>query len=134
MKAKEILLKLKEVADIETKLGDLQIVNEHEDGGIFYIQLLVNEGIKIELDPSPELSKELLAIFIKILSEDYARKLEALNKQGIKITNSFEQEKIEKEINTLKKELDSLWGRGLFTEGQEVQKYIEKLERKLEEL
>lgn len=134
MEANKILLKLKEVADIETKLSNLKIINEYEGGGIFNIQLLANEGTKIELDPSPEFSKKLLEFFIKNLSEDYARKLEGLKNQGIKITNFFEKEELENKIKNYKKELDDLWGRGLFTRGQEVQEYIEELENKLKEL
>lgn len=124
--------------------NDLKTIEERVTALQDYLQIIHNTNVSIEFDvgskpklklyPNEVVSKKVVNILIEEMLADYNKKIEELKKEGIKITNFFEKEKIEKEINELKKELDGLWGRGLFTEGQKVQGYIEKLKNKLKEL
>lgn len=100
----------------------------------FYITLETVAGDQIKLEPSEEFSGNLLKFVVEEATKDYEKKIEELKKIGVSVTNVFEKEKIENKIKNYKKELDDLWGRGLFTRGEEVQKYIEELESKLKEL
>lgn len=133
MQVSGIINMLEDTKRLESKLKELKIVEEHK-GEIFYITLEMTEGAKVQFEPSMEFSKKLLELFIKTLTEDYEENIEELKKMGVNVTNVFEKEKIENKIKNYKKELDDLWGRGLFTRGEEVQKYIEELESKLKEL
>lgn len=123
---------------------DLKIIEEEVSALTEYLEVVEKGIVSIELkaDSQPVLklflkgnvSKEILNMLINKRLEEYNKTIETLKKGGIKITNFFEKEKIENKIKNYKKELDDLWGRGLFTRGEEVQKYIEELESKLKEL
>lgn len=123
---------------------DLKIIEEEVGLLTEYLEVSKDRKIIIELEAERKptlklflkenISKEILNILINKRLEEYNKIIDELKKEGIKITNVFEKQKIEKEINTLKKELDDLWSRGLFTEGRKVQEYIEKLENKLKEI
>lgn len=101
---------------------------------IIHITLETVAGAQVKLELSEKFSENLLKFVVEEATKDYEKNIEELEKIGVKVTNVFEKQKIENEINVLKEELDDLWGRGLFSEGQEVQKYIKKLENKLKEL
>jgi|GEM_PF-2719888 hypothetical protein len=123
---------------------DLKIIEEEVGLLTEYLEVSKDRKIIIELEAERKptlklflkenISKEILNILINKRLEEYNKIIEELKKEGIKITNVFEKEKIENKIKNYKKELDDLWGRGLFTRGEEVQKYIEELESKLKEL
>lgn len=123
---------------------DLKIIEEEVGLLTEYLEVSKDRKIIIELEAERKptlklflkenISKEILNILINKRLEEYNKIIEELKKEGIKITNVFEKQKIEKEINTLKKELDDLWSRGLFTEGRKAQEYIKKLENKLKEI
>lgn len=123
---------------------DLKIIEEEVGLLTEYLEVSKDRKIIIELEAERKptlklflkenISKEILNILINKRLEEYNKIIEELKKEGIKITNVFEKEKIENKIKNYKKELDDLWGRGLFTRGEEVQKYIEELKSKLKEL
>lgn len=123
---------------------DLKIIEEEVGLLTEYLEVSKDRKIIIELETERKptlklflkenISKEILNILINKRLEEYNKIIEELKKEGIKITNFFEKEELENKIKNYKKELDDLWGRGLFTRGQEVQEYIEELENKLKEL
>lgn len=123
---------------------DLKIIEEEVSALTEYLEVVEKGIVSIELkaDSQPALklflkgnvSKEILNMLINKRLEEYNKTIETLKKDGIKITNFFKKKELENKIKNFKKELDDLWGRGLFTRGQEVQKYIEELEKQLKEL
>lgn len=133
MEVNGIINMLEDMKKSEEKLKKAKIMQENKRR-IFYITLETVAGDQVKLEPSEEFSVNLLKFVVEQATKDYEKKIEELKKMGVSVTNVFEKEKIENKIKNYKKELDDLWGRGLFTRGEEVQKYIEELESKLKEL
>lgn len=133
MEVNGIINMLEDMKKSEEKLKKAKIMQENKKR-IFYITLETVAGNQVKLELSEEFSVNLLKFVVKQATKDYEKKIEELKKMGVSVTNVFEKEKIENKIKNYKKELDDLWGRGLFTRGEEVQKYIEELENKLKEL
>lgn len=133
MEVNGIINMLEDMKKSEEKLKKAKMMQENKRR-IFYITLETVAGDQFKLEPSKEFSGNLLKFVVEETTKDYEKKIEELKKMGVNVTNVFEKEKIENKIKNYKKELDDLWGRGLFTRGEEVQKYIEELESKLKEL
>lgn len=133
MEVNGIINMLEDMKKSEEKLKKAKMTQENKRR-IFYITLETVAGDQVKLEPSEEFSGNLLKFVVEEATKDYEKKIEELKKMGVNVTNVFEKEKIENKIKNYKKELDDLWGRGLFTRGEEVQKYIEELESKLKEL
>lgn len=133
MEVNGIINMLEDMKKSEEKLKKAKMMQENKRR-IFYITLETVAGDQFKLEPSEEFSGNLLKFVVEETTKDYEKKIEELKKMGVNVTNVFEKEKIENKIKNYKKELDDLWGRGLFTRGEEVQKYIEELESKLKEL
>lgn len=133
MQVSGIINMLEAIKITESKLQELNMIKECKRR-IIHITLETVAGAQVKLELSEKFSENLLKFVVEEATKDYEKIIEELEKIGVKVTNVFEKQKIENEINVLKEELDDLWGRGLFSEGQEVQKYIKKLENKLKEL
>lgn len=133
MEVNGIINMLEDMKKSEEKLKKAKMMQENKRR-IFYITLETVAGDQVKLESSEEFSVNLLKFVVEQATKDYDKKIEELKKIGVSVTNVFEKEKIENKIKNYKKELDDLWGRGLFTRGEEVQKYIEELESKLKEL
>lgn len=133
MEVNGIINMLEDMKKSEEKLKKAKIMQENKKR-IFYITLETVAGNQVKLELSEEFSVNLLKFVVEQATKDYEKKIEELKKMGVSVTNVFEKEKIENKIKKYKKELDDLWGRGLFTRGEEVQKYIEELESELKEL
>lgn len=133
MQVSGIINMLEAIKITESKLQELNMIKECKRR-IIHITLETVAGAQVKLELSEKFSENLLKFVVEEATKDYEKNIEELEKIGVKVTNIFEKQKIENEINVLKEELDDLWGRGLFSEGQEVQKYIKKLENKLKEL
>lgn len=133
MEVNRIINMFEDMKKSEEKLKKAKMMQENKRR-IFYITLETVAGDQTKLEPSEEFSVNLLKFVVEEATKDYEKKIEELKKMGVSVTNVFEKEKIENKIKNYKKELDDLWGRGLFTRGEEVQKYIEELESKLKEL
>ncbi len=133
MQVSGIINMLEAIKITESKLQELNMIKECKRR-IIHITLETVAGAQVKLELSEKFSENLLKFVVEEATKDYEKNIEELEKIGVKVTNVFEKQKIENEINVLKEELDDLWGRGLFSEGQEVQKYIKKLENKLKEL
>lgn len=133
MEVNGIINMLEDMKKSEEKLKKAKMMQENKRR-IFYITLETVAGDQVKLEPSEEFSGNLLKFVVEQATKDYEKKIEELKKMGVSVTNVFEKEKIENKIKNYKKQLDDLWGRGLFTRGEEVQKYIEELESKLKEL
>lgn len=133
MEVNGIINMLEDIKNVESNLKEVKKLKEKEIR-LFYLTLETAAGFEIKLELSEEFSESLLNFVVEQVTKDYEKNIENMKKSGIKVTNAFEKEKIEKQIKELKKELDNLWYRGLFTKGEKVQKHIEELENKLKEL